>query len=54
MGSCNKVWYTQMIRSSIYLLANLATRKKWAKIRDSGYVFHWKWLPKAVFVRKPK
>ena len=43
-----------MIRSSVYLLTNSKTRKKWAKIRDSGYVFHRKGLPKAVFGRKPK
>lgn len=43
-----------MVRGSVYLLANLKTRKKWAKIHDSGHVFHQKWLPKAVFGRKPK
>ena len=43
-----------MVRGSVYLLANSKTRKKWAKIRDSGYVFHQKWLPKAVFGRKPE
>lgn len=54
MGSRDNVRYTQMVRGSIYLLANSKTRKKWAKIRDSGHVFHQKWLPKAVFGRKPE
>lgn len=54
MGSYNKVRYTYMFRSIVYPLANSTTRKKWAKIRDSGHVFHQKWLPKAVFGRKPE
>ena len=54
MGPCDNVRYTQMVRGSVYLLANSKTRKKWAKIRDSGHVFHRKWLPKAIFGRKPE
>ena len=54
MGLYNKFRYAKMIRSSVYLLSNLTTRKKWAKNRDSDYVFHREWLPKAIFGRKPK